>query len=169
MNCSDLCRSDGDPESTSAPVVEIVDDAQNASMPESSPTERFQRGRRASQRVASVMNRKGIVKWIISAVETLGTEKGIISKAVREFPEVFRSHDFQSKKAAMRKSSRWLRARPSIMAVAATTLSRPTRQGRKRHLVKLSSGRGRKRAQWVAALYDDVSMSSVFCGGWDAR
>jgi hypothetical protein len=155
MNCSDLCASDGDPDSASAPVIEIVDDPQTSSKPESSASERFQNGRRATQRVASVMNRKEIVKWMISAVEVLETEKGIISKAVREFPEVFRSHDFRSKKAAMMKASRWWRARSGIIADAAT-ISRATSLGRKRHLVKVSSGRGRKRAQWVTALYDDL-------------
>jgi hypothetical protein len=54
------------------------------------------------------------------------------------------------------KASRWWRAMSGIMADAATTISRATPLGRKRHLVKVSGGRGRKRAQWVTALYDDL-------------
>jgi hypothetical protein len=110
---------------------------------------------RVTQRVSSVHDRKTVVKWMQAEVEKAGIEM-LASKTVRKFPAIFGAHDYKSTKAALMKAGRWWKSREYIANAPVTTISRAGGAGRRRNYVKVSIGRGRKRAIWVSALYSDV-------------
>jgi hypothetical protein len=107
---------------------------------------------RVTQRVSSVYDRKTVVKWMQAEVEKSGIDM-LASKAVRTLPAVFGAHDHKSTMAALMKAGRWWKSREDIANAPVTTISRAGGGERRRNYVKVSIGRGRKRAVWVSALY----------------
>jgi hypothetical protein len=127
---------------------------------------RYCNRRRATQRVTPVMSRKSIVSWMEEEIKAKGTEKGILGRTVREFPDVFRAHDHLSAKSAATKVSRWWKDRSNILNSSSRAISRPSRLGRKRGQLKVIGGRGRERC------YEPPCASHVYnrlCGPTDAQ
>jgi hypothetical protein len=110
---------------------------------------------RVTQRVSSAHDRKTVVKWMQAEFEKAGIEM-LASKAVRKFPAIFGRHDYKWTKAALTKAGRCRKSREYIANAPVTTIFRAGGAGRRRNYVKVSIGRGRKRAIWVSALYSDV-------------
>jgi hypothetical protein len=81
--------------------------------------------------------------------------RGLQAKTVRHFHSVFRAYDERTRKAAMMRVSRWWKAKLDD-GLSNKILTRRTRDGRKQMHAKALRGRGRKRADWVIALYSDL-------------
>jgi hypothetical protein len=113
----------------------------------------------ATQRVSTLLDRKIVIEWMLKESGGNDGEHKIISKVVNAFPRLFHAVSATSTKAATPKVSRRWKSRNRFLttSTAPRTLSRAGRQGRPRHATKVvSGGRGRKRAAWVVALYEDL-------------
>jgi hypothetical protein len=91
---------------------------------------------------------------MVEEEKTTGT-KGLLAKTVRHFHSVFRAYDELTRKAAMMRVSRWWKAKLND-GPKNKILTRRTRDERKQMHAKAFRGRGRKRADWVIALYSDL-------------
>jgi hypothetical protein len=88
----------------------------------------------------------------------------LVSKTVANFPSVFRAESGREgalqRKAALQKVSRWWKFKHDLDSSLATTTSSITRvrcnDGRQRVYAKAFRGRGRRRAPWFCALFDDM-------------
>lgn len=113
---------------------------------------------RKKRRVHVVTNseRYAATAWMIADAEEHGV-RHIISRTVRQFPNLFKGND----KANLAKASLWWRKRGTTMALKVAGTRRgnfvgSTRGGLKRASFKTAKGRGRKRSAWATALYKDL-------------
>jgi hypothetical protein len=67
-------------------------------------------GKRCLQQVSTVLQRYTVIKWMIEEANRFG-DKNISSKAVVEFPDVFRG----IQQANLQKASRWWQTRDSFI------------------------------------------------------
>lgn len=131
---------------------------------------------RKPQVVTAVGQREKVKAWMMQQ-EDMGTSK-IPSKALLQFPDIFRFADHLGRQSCLKKAQRYLNEAkkqlaeaPSIVATCATGGGRRPRNGRKNGLlivtrrvggvrkqirVKARPGRGRKRQRWVVDLYDEL-------------
>jgi hypothetical protein len=139
-------------------IVAVEDDA--ASTKSSSPdgTDLENEGEatcvRATQRVSTLSERSRVRRWMVDEEKKAGT-KGLLAKTVRRFHSIFRAHDDRTRKAAMMRVSRWWKSKLDD-GPKNKILTRRNRDGRKQVHAKALWGRGRKRADWVIALYSDL-------------
>ena len=54
---------------------------------------------RRPQNVSTKQQRKRVVNWMIEEAERCGSEKKLSSKAVENFPSIFKTNDVRTKKA----------------------------------------------------------------------
>ena len=107
----------------------------------------------------TILTRAKIVSWMNRTANVEG-ERHIASKAVRNFPQFFRS----TSNANIIRASRLWKARKdyqgndgSCGAINATvSVTRNIKNGLKRVSLKDRSGRGRKHDEWVGALHQDL-------------
>jgi len=94
----------------------------------------------------------GYSSWMVAEAAEKG-DKHIASKAVKEFRSSFTGNY----KANLRKAIRWWSMREETKALKKTaragTFTAHVLYGVKRAHFKALKGRGRKRSQWVSALY----------------
>lgn len=106
--------------------------------------------------VNSLGERAKATRWMIEFAQEHG-DKYIASKCVKRFPEYFPGNV----KANIQKASRWWKSREtttnlSIPQKRMGSFSFSSTRSRKRSNLKALGGRGRKRAEWVTALYEDL-------------
>lgn len=124
-----------------------------SSLPQSGTT------KRSAHNVLPIATRALIVNWMTQHVLENG-ETHIASKTVRHFPQYFRA----SENANLTRAKRLWTSRAEYTAHDGTcsthgvntSITRVTSIGPKRVRLKAKPGRGRKRAQWVSALYEDL-------------
>jgi hypothetical protein len=113
-------------------------------------------GKRRRQQVSPMSQRYTVMKWIIEEANCSG-DRNIASKAVAEFPELFRG----LQKANIQKASRWWRTRDSFIqslnsgegTQRQSVSSNQTGASQKVVRVKSCTGRRCKRAPWVEWLH----------------
>ena len=106
--------------------------------------------------VSTLAQRYRATSWMIDEATENGP-RHIISKCVRQFPELFAGND----KAKLAKASRWWKVRDDTVALKIEgkrggNISSLTRDGTRRAQFMAQKGRGRKRANWVRALFMDL-------------
>lgn len=114
-------------------------------------------GRRA-QNVLTKNQKYKIALWMVEQ-ESNDVSK-IPSKAVREFPMLFRG----AENANISRAMRYWKDRENIVSSYKPNgkmgndlfMSRATKSGLRRRISKTAAGRGRKRAAWVTELYEDL-------------
>jgi hypothetical protein len=74
---------------------------------------------RQLQQVSTKSDRTKVMQWMIDEVNS-GSDENIASKAVRNFPELFRG----SVKANLQKASRWWKAHKSFLMATNTTIEK---------------------------------------------
>lgn len=131
------------------------DDPTLQKLHENVPIQKEHQSRRALQQVSTIATRKDVVAWMIED-EVIHGQKGLMTRTVDAFPDVFRSI---VRNTNLVKAKRWWDSQdqlfPEEKDVAESQLSFTRAQGgkRKRFRSKSVQGRGPKRAQWVAWLY----------------
>lgn len=110
---------------------------------------------RTAQNVIPDVYRFRIVKWMVADLEANG-QKNLMARAIRQFPQHFRS----SYNANIIRAMRYWKARDAILSRHANgnrsnniSFSLSSHNGIKKSLTKARPGRGRKRTQWVQILY----------------
>lgn len=111
--------------------------------------------------VLPISTRAEIVKWMVSHVaDSTDGEKHIASKAVRNFPGHFRGTNNANITRAQRlwKERLDYQSADGTISLRGSTacISRITKHGPKRVLLKARAGRGRRRQVWVDALHQDL-------------
>lgn len=142
--------------------AESTEQAENAT-PELAPDNATtvitpQSSRRRAQNVLTKNQKYRIAVWMVEQENADITK--IPSKAVRHFPQLFRGTD----NANISRSMRYWKERhltissykPKGAMNNDLYMARAIRSGIRRRISKTSSGRGRKRAQWVVELHDDL-------------
>ena len=114
-----------------------------------------------SPQVVPAKQRKTAVLWMVEEAERCGSEKELSSKAVQNFPSIFRTNNVRTKRCCLQKAYRWYRSRLDFLdalqikenkALTITCTAIPG-VSVKRCNVRALSGRGRKRADWVEYLH----------------
>ena len=103
--------------------------------------------------VSTIAQRRSVLKWMVDEVEKHG-EKKLAPKAIRKFSHLFGG----SYKANYAKAVHWWNKKEKLMELPESgrrlgNFSGVTHHGLKRVNFKAMSGRGRKKAAWVVALY----------------
>ena len=103
--------------------------------------------------VSTLAQRYRATSWMIDGATENGPQH-IISKCVRQLPELFAGNE----KAKLAKASRWWKVQDDTMALKIEgkrggNISSLTRDGIRGAQFKAQKGRGRKRANWVRALF----------------
>lgn len=112
--------------------------------------------KRRNYKINTIADRYKATKWMLDFAAENGI-RHIASKCVNQFPQMFSAN----MKANIQKASRWWSVRNQTMLLkkAGSHTGKfsfaPTRS-RKRGNLKALAGRGRKRAEWVTALYEDL-------------
>jgi hypothetical protein len=109
---------------------------------------------RSLQQVLGPAKKKVIAEWMVAEVKRAGSDKHIISKAVKNFPHWFRGCE----KANLQKSSRiWKEKEVWTEFKGRKSISVKDKQGRSRVTFKVARrGRGRKREDWVLWLHKEL-------------
>jgi hypothetical protein len=111
--------------------------------------------------MSTMSEKKKVVSSMMVEYKKVGEDR-MASKAAATFPEVFRASagaaSAGSRKAALKKASRWWKQRFVLMKQfdkMPLTISRVKRHvGQQRMYRKVSCGRGRKRAAWATTILD---------------
>lgn len=107
--------------------------------------------KRAPQIVAYKSDRLKVVKWMQQRDDK--GESRLPSKAVKNFPEIFRA----SVKANLVKAADWWKKRDTILGDSSKrSLARQQLRHQTRVRIKVSEGRGRKQDAWVTWLHSKI-------------
>jgi hypothetical protein len=140
-----------------APAQEDVELISSSSEFQDAPPAMSKGQKRRLQQVSTKSDRVKVMEWMIEEASRCG-EKHIASKAVKNFPEMFRG----TEKANLQKASRWWKARDAFLLlfkngegpIEKKSLSvNQDGPGRKRVQMKAVTGRGPKRQAWVEWLH----------------
>lgn len=135
-------------------------DANESTVPSPDPTTLSESAPCSSTRqvhhVSTLAVRRSVLTWMVSNEVSEG-EKGVVARALKQFPEAFPG-SYQSN---YMKALRWWRNRSEYLQLREGrarpgNLSSYAQQGVRRVNFKAVKGRGRKRAEWVNDLYRDL-------------
>lgn len=133
--------------------------APSTTNPESSPPLASDNRRHSIHNVLRLADRIRIVEWMCQETAQNGQEK-IASKTIRQFPTLFRSNT----KANLIRASRLWKNRDDFITAqgrvqkrgVTSSITRVTSNGHRRVYTKARAGRGRKRAEWVQCMHEDL-------------
>lgn len=115
--------------------------------------------KKRTQNVWTICQRVKVIQWMKKTVEEQG-EKNIASKAVKNFPLLFRTSLNADIRRAVRlwaDRNKYEGENGDVITVGSTScIRRNTTNGMKQVRLKAGTGRGRKRAAWVEALHIEL-------------
>ena len=108
-------------------------------------------GKRKRQNVSTKLQRRQVVSWMVNDQAQFG-KTNLMSRTIERFDDIFTG----SYKANIQKASRWWKDRERIMKDTRCSITRTVQSRRVKVKLKARAGRGRKRAEWIQWLFEEM-------------